>query len=376
MKENNKKPGCFWKSRKIAALILYVFLIAACMGSYWLGMARKQDLETYRNRVTLIRADGNSYSWQEAEQIRARNQEAETPLRYVLWGDEGRHLLENPDLERFAETEIYVLEDSSNLLFSSTALLDGTIEKSCLIGSDIAQDLFGVSDATGMSVTLENQKCFILGMLSDVKKGAVFLSEDRKTSALDRISIQIEEDNTPSSLEQRLEMEMGGSWIVLDYRLLNNLTDMLSFGLCFLLWFWLLRLLVTEWKQYQRKHRSDTGFIKHGNRMNSRYLAGVFIRAGCICGAIILLTVYLRFQVKIPDDMIPTKWSDFDFWSRLFEQKKEYILNWIKCGKSDSEMIYIAKTVRTILWFALSYLCYFVIRLTGFVRSFTEKRIK
>lgn len=110
--------------------------------------------------------------------------------------------------------------------------------------------------------------------------------------------------------------------------------------------------------------------------MDARYLTGALIRVGCICGAIILLAAYLRFQVEIPDDMIPTKWSDFDFWNRLFEQKKEYILNWIKIGKSDSEMIYIMKTAQTILWFVLSYLCYFVIRLAGFARNFTEKCIK
>lgn len=110
--------------------------------------------------------------------------------------------------------------------------------------------------------------------------------------------------------------------------------------------------------------------------MDFRYLAGLCIRVGCICGAVILLAVYLRFQVNIPEDMIPTKWSDFDFWRRLFEQKREYILNWIKCEKLAPEMLYIQKTVRTVSWFVLSYICYFVIRLIWFVRKLTASRIK
>ena len=133
----------------------FVFLTVLGLLFYYLGMTRQRELERYDNRITLIRSDGNAYSCMEAEQMRIRNQEAEDPFSYVLWGKEGICQLQNRDLGRFAETEIYVVEGSSSLLFTSSVILDGTVKKSCLIGDDTAQALFGTDDATGLSITMD-----------------------------------------------------------------------------------------------------------------------------------------------------------------------------------------------------------------------------
>jgi len=327
-------------------------------------MIRKQDLKKYQNLVTIIRTDGKEYSCQQAEQIRIRNNKAENPFVYVLWGNEGIHLLENRDLGRFAETEIYVIEGSSNLLFSSTVILDGTIERSCLISPDIAQDLFGVSDATGMMVTLENQKYCILGMLPEVKGGAVFCSKDRKTSVLDRINVHLTSDDTLSYLVQRMKWEFGFKGRVVEYRILNNGVEILSVIIWFLLWVFLLRLLVIKLKQYNKKiYRTNRDECKNRDRIDFVFLGESLIYIGCICGVVLLLVIYIYFRVKIPDDIIPSKWSDFDFWNRLFVQKKECILTWIKCEKFASELFYIKKSLQSVFWFLVANVSCFFIRI-------------
>jgi len=53
------------------------------------------------------------------------------------------------------------------------------------------------------------------------------------------------------------------------------------------------------------------------------YVKGMAVRICCMAGVVILMLIFLRFHVKIPEDMIPTKWSDFAFWRRWGEDKAE-----------------------------------------------------
>ena len=88
MKKYRKKTGVRrdrWKKNDAAA-VAFVFLTVLGLLFYYLGMTRQRELERYDNRITLIRSDGNAYSCMEAEQMRIRNQEAEDPFSYVLWG--------------------------------------------------------------------------------------------------------------------------------------------------------------------------------------------------------------------------------------------------------------------------------------------------
>ena len=139
-----------------AVAAVYVLLIVFGFCFYDLGIVQRQELKIYDNRVTLIRTDGNAYSCPEAEQMRLRNQEAEVPFSYALWGDEGVRLLQNLDLGRDTQAEVYVVEGSSDLLLSSTVILDGMVGKSCLIGEEAAQALFGVAYSTGLYHTMYN----------------------------------------------------------------------------------------------------------------------------------------------------------------------------------------------------------------------------
>lgn len=216
------------KLKQNAALAAaYVLLTVLGFLSYHQGIAQKQELHMYDNRVTLVRGDGKAYSYLEAEQMRLRNQEAENPFSYVLWGKEGTRLLQNRDLGRSAEAEVYVVDGSSHLLLSSSVVLDGMIEKSCLIGEDAAQALFGVADATGLSITMDGYEYVVLGMLAGSAQGAVFLAKDLHSFALDRMNVQVSEDITLSFLERSLEGELGFSGTALDYRFINSLIGLL-----------------------------------------------------------------------------------------------------------------------------------------------------
>ena len=120
-----KNEWAKWK-KDAATIVIYVLLSVSCLVCYYLGIVQGQELKTYDSRITLIRSDGSAYSYMEAVHMRVRNEEAGAPFSYVLWGNEGIHVLQNPDLGRNAEVEILVVEGYSDLLLSSNVALDGT----------------------------------------------------------------------------------------------------------------------------------------------------------------------------------------------------------------------------------------------------------
>lgn len=141
-----------WKKKK-AVSVLMVFLIACGLICYTAAVQQKQELLLYQSQVTLFQRDRQFYTYEDAKQMRQRNEEAEEPLSYAIWGTEGMHVLENPVLRRSSMVEIYAVEGNSQLLFPSAVMLNPALTGGCLLGEKAAQELFGVSDASGLTFT-------------------------------------------------------------------------------------------------------------------------------------------------------------------------------------------------------------------------------
>ena len=122
------------KNKKNAIVVVLIVLVACGLTFYVMGIRQKQELAMYQNRVTLFQRDRQFYTYEDAVQMRQRNNETKEPLSYVIWGTEGIHLLENQDLGRSSRAEVYAGDGNSQLLQPSTAMLDGTITDGCLLG--------------------------------------------------------------------------------------------------------------------------------------------------------------------------------------------------------------------------------------------------
>ena len=248
-------------------------------------------------------------------------------------------------------------------------MLDGTITDGCLLGEKAAQELFGVADATGLSVTMDGHTYQVLGMLTRETQGAVFSAKNLHAARLDHMTIKTSENSTLSMLEQTVEWKIGFAGTAFDYRFINSVIGLLSIGLCILLWLWLLRLMVREWKNYRKQHAAQVEYYKGRYRIAPDYVKGMTVRICFIAGVVLLMVIFLRFHVKIPEDMIPTKWSDFAFWSRWRADKADRMTDWVRCEKYAPELEYLGKSARAVVCFVISYLCYLLIRILKFGRE-------
>lgn len=202
-------------------------------------------------------------------------------------------------------------------------------------------------------------------MLTRETQEAVFSAKDLHAARLNRMTVETSENRTRSMLEQTIEWKIGFAGTAFDDRFINSVIGLLSIGLCILLWLWLLRLMFREWKNYRKQYAAQAEYYKGGYLIAPDYVKGMAVRICCMAGVVILMLIFLRFHVKIPEDMIPTKWSDFAFWRRWGEDKAERMADWIRCEKYAPELEDLGKSVRAIGCFVISYLCYLLIRIFG-----------
>ena len=78
-----------------------------------------------------------------------------------------------------------------------------------------------------------------------------------------------------------------------------------GFGICLPLWMMPLRALTAFSSRRERK-------VERGREMRGCILAAVFFLAGTLLA--------WKLELKIPADLIPSRWSDFEFWARKIEE--------------------------------------------------------
>lgn len=386
MRKKRKAFCRLWKRIDLPVSLAVVLLLLSILGFcfYGQGIAGKNELNIYEDRITLRGSENQEYTFQEADEIRWRNAENETSYSYALWCSLENCELKNENLKRSTQTEVYVAEGNSQLVLDSDVLLDGSLQQVCLIGTAAAQELFGVSDAAGLSLTFDGNTYTVIGMLTDVENGAVFQARDLREVKLNRMNLQRTGEESLASLESSIEADLGFSGRAADYKSLCDIADMMGSGVFFLLWLWLLHLILAELKRYRCLAPGSSGkeapALKEdalwGERMSPVYLKGILLRIACLGGAFVLLAVFWKCYVKIPEEMISAKWSDFAFWGRLITEKTERMSLWIRCEKNASEMLYLAGFVRTVVYLGAAYLCYFLIRAVLFGRKMAQKERK
>lgn len=394
-----RKAFCrLWKRIDLPVSLAVVLLLFSILGFcfYGQGIAGKNELNIYEDRITLWGSENQEYTFQEADEMRRRNAENETSYSYALWCSLENCELKNENLKRSTQTEVYVAEGNSQLILASDVFLDGSLQQVCLIGTAAAQELFGVSDAAGLSLTFDGNTYTVIGMLTDVENGAVFQARDLREVKLNRMNLQRTGEESLASLESSIEADLGFSGRAADYKSLCDIADMMGSGVFFLLWLWLLHLILAELKRYRclalgssgKETAAADGYISYREtpaqkeqvirvvQSSTLSLKGMLFRLACLGGAFVLLAVFWKCYVKIPEEMIPAKWSDFAFWGRLITEKTERMSLWIRCEKSASEMLYLADFVRTVVYLGAAYLCYFLIRAVLFGRKMMQKERK
>lgn len=287
--------------------IILMFALIMCWG---ISLGYANNIES-NNKTLNFYFENDKYNLELVNSIK----ESEKELAVVGWAEESLQSATNLDLGKSAsELNVLAIKGSSNLLVKGSNLFADDLE-GCLIDNDTSYKLFGGSNCIGREIVYNDRTLVVRGILKGSKSNMIIQIPDDSMKALDGLTI----DGTDFTLNkiEDFKMRFGISELAINGNVYYMLAKFIS------MIFPIIALVLILIKVISSLFKSR----------NKPVLVGIYI--------IMALTfVFIFFKVtnikiSIPLDMIPNKWSDFDFWSKMgkeYKEKIEYVLYMKKYG--------------------------------------------
>ncbi|MGL4799710.1 MAG: hypothetical protein ACRCWY_10010 [Cellulosilyticaceae bacterium] len=233
---------------------------------------------------------------------------------FVSWHEEVGHQFENTELNRKTEGRVITFYGDMSLLTLNQAL-DGTgvytgDKEGVVITTAVAYELWGDTRVVGQEMTLGEKNYTVRGVVED-KDHAVFKYEEAEDASFTALRLQMTGVNNIRDHVQTLGFRYNlPSGIVRNF---SFATILIEHAVRLPLWILGIYSLIRLYKYVYRLRKQKGVF----------YVACIFT---VLVSYVILQAMDIR--VNLPDYMIPSKWSDFGFWTKELEsmwQNKEQL---------------------------------------------------
>ena len=214
----------------------------------------------------------------------------------------------------------------TDLIFPDCEAMDIENKTGCLISKGLAFRLFGGTDVVGNILEYNSREYEVIDIIdSDIPLFVYELWEEDSSIVLDRATVLCIQ-NSPKQTKAAYD-KVAGMWSLVDYQMIFYGIKIVYFIVPWILGVGLL-LSIRRYKKaarkpvVNRKNRLLDHGIKYYLKKNKEWLIWEMILL-LILFCMILFTV---IQIKVPLDMIPDKWSNFEFWSEFYKNKQEAML--------------------------------------------------
>ena len=287
--------------------IILIFALIMCWGIS-LGYANNIGSE---NKTLNFYFENENYNTEIIKSIK----EADPELAIVGWAEEALQSANNPDLGKTAsDLDVLTIKGSSNLLVKGSNLFADDLE-GCLIDSDTSYKLFGSSNCVGREIVYNDRTLIVRGILKGCKANIMIQASEDPSQVLDGLTI----DGTDLTLNKIEDFKM--MFGINEMAISGNIYYMLAKFIALIFPIIALVLILTKIIASLFKSRNKPVLVILYILMS---IASVFI-----------FFKVTNIKISIPLDMIPNKWSDFDFWSKMgkeYKEKLEYVLYMKKYG--------------------------------------------
>ena len=287
--------------------IILIFALIMCWGIS-LGYANNIGSE---NKTLNFYFENENYNTELIKTIK----EAEPELAVVGWAEESLQSANNPDLGKIAsDLDVLIIKGSSNLLVKGSNLFADDLE-GCLIDNDTSYKLFGSSNCVGREIVYNDRTLIVRGILKGSKANIMIQATEDSSQVLDGLTI----DGTGLTLNK-----------IEDFKVKFGINEMAINGDVYYMIAKFIALIFPIIALVLILIKVITSLFKSRNKP---VLVSLYVLMA-IASIFIFLKV-ANIKISIPLDMIPNKWSDFDFWSKMgkeYKEKLEYVLYMKKYG--------------------------------------------
>ncbi|HIX59749.1 MAG TPA: ABC transporter permease [Candidatus Blautia gallistercoris] len=332
-----KWKNCFYTIREKwnFALTWRLLGLAAGIFCYLLAVGFYQDLCEGKNLVT-VQLTGVLPNGNEADKICELELEQEAPIGVVFWNTQGEQQVSNPALERSTGAELSVLRGDPGIYLPGLYGLSGD---GCILDETTARELFGSRFVVGNEITVNGADYRIEQVLDEGDSMILYRGVGEELT-FSMVNLQIPEGESVSRTVNNFLTRYQLTGSILDNTILFAVGKAGLLLWPFLMAGQMLRILAGEYQS------------SRGNEKRRILWAGILLAAG------LLFLAGVSSQISLSLDMIPSRWSDFGFWTSRLQEKMEGLSLFIRSAKSPGQVRQLSALARSFVCSVLSCVCY------------------
>lgn len=314
--------------------ICFVLAAAFC---YYLGVKAYVSVENTESATIYLSA---SYPNRiEAVEILENCQEEENPMDLCFYWDGGMQWVKNESYGRSSKVLVAGLTGDASLYNWRGNALNQENRNGCIIDQETAIALFGSTDCAGSTVTFgENQ--YEICKVAPWRHRVMLIHPTKKDTVYTRVFVRPKKGESLQNAASRFLMSYGLNGSLVDDRWLSTLALaallLLPAG-----------LFVTFFKVAEERKKA----ARDNKRLYWLWQCAIVLGAG-----IVLVLIYKNFS--IPNDWLPDKWSNFEFWSEKIEKERENLDFYLMLPKTVPQTERIQQAAKSVLGGTSSFILY------------------
>ena len=296
--------------RRVIKHIIKVILVFALVMCWGITLGYSNNIKRENKTINFYFENDNINS-----NIVSNIEEDKESISVVGWNEKSLQTATNPDLNRnVSDLKVLAIKGNSSLLFDG-ALLFQDDKEGCLIDTETSYKLFGSTHSIGKEITYGERKLVVRGIHNSTKSNIIVQLLEDDNEALDGLTI--DGSNMTLNKIEEFKTKFGIKEIAVSGGIYHSFTKVFSMVLPIIALVLILIKVITYFFKAKRKPILKVIYI-------SMAITIVFI-----------FFKITKLNISIPLDMIPNKWSDFDFWSKMWKEnieKLQYVLYMKKYG--------------------------------------------
>ncbi len=301
--------------RCVNGMLAGAFFLLACWG-YLESVLFTETLQQKNNSV-IIQNEAVPLTRRQVQDMRSIEEKQENAFDFAAWTQQNGIWLET-EFGSGEEASAVILCGQSEVIFPESVGLQAEDLSGCLIDEKTALTLFGSANVVGMPILYNGTEKTIRGILRDVEN-TVVLQTAEDEMGFPYVTVRCNSQQSRRQVENEFMARHALNGKVIRMETISGIANVLTVCFPVAVGVWVIRMAV-------RVLRKRTGAVrKNGaDKKDGRFER---MMALCVCTAAAAACCWvLVTHLRIPADMIPTKWSDFSFWSNWWEKERESLL--------------------------------------------------
>lgn len=245
----------------------------------------------------------------EAERIIKENSSDQESFSMCFWEKDKYSLVKNIFTDRTVTARIISVVGRVDLIFGENYNFSGELSGNCVIDEETSFALFGNNKANNCKLSNQEQEMKVINVIKSPNK--ILVTELKETdNTYNLLAVKNKIKLGCNQIMPQLKAQYSIDGIVLNYSILSEVLSI----------FWIFSAVIVGIRIY----KNMSILLKMSMESREKYKIFKIIIMIIICCVLIGV---IKNMVVLSDEYLPTKWSDFEFWTQLYKVKKSDIIN-------------------------------------------------